>query len=115
MPEEAPNQKLNRAKKAACEILAKAGYKIEKTSNQIFCVQAMRAAEWRVIAIGITEFVDCHWFLQQIKALEKLPADSVFIQKEVWIRQSGEHNFNLYFWKANKWVNEDLDPIAKFN
>jgi hypothetical protein len=116
MPDKAITQKLNRAKKSACEILSKAGYKIEKTNNVTFCITAMRESEWRIIAVGIKDIIKCNWFDMQRKRLEKLPSPSPqLIKKEIWIREQGEHNFKIFSWENNQWVNEDWELTDIFN
>jgi len=109
------NRKLNTAKKTACSILERAGYKIEITNNNIFCITAMRKSEWRIIAIGIEEIIKCHWFRNQIKKLERLPNPSPdTINKEIWIREEDGYNFRLYFYENGQWVDEDLNPVNIF-
>lgn len=107
-------RQLNRAKKTACEILRSAGYRIERASNDIYCVVAMRDAEWRAIKIGLHSIIECPWFLKEIKKLENLPCpDPRAIKKEIWLRERGVHNFIQYYWKDNRWFNED-GQIVRF-
>jgi len=114
--EKSLNKKLNTAKKSARNILKRAGYKIEITNNDIFCLSAMRKSEWRIIAVGIEEIIKCRWFKEQIKKLEKLPNPSPeSIHKEVWVRDGGEYNFKLYFYENGQWVDEDFNPVNIFN
>lgn len=101
-------KQLNRAKKSACDILRQAGYKVEKASNDIYCVIAMRDAEWRAIKIGVLSIAKTPWFLREIKKLETLPCpDPKTIKKELWLRDRGEHNFMQFYWHNNKWHGED--------
>ena len=109
MPEESIKQQLNYAKRTAGDILLKAGYKIEKASNQTFCLTAMRDAEWRIIAIGTRPLIRCEWFKKQAGKLERLPTpDPKIIRKEIWIKEAGEHKFSIFCWKNNQWISEDL-------
>lgn len=115
MSEEPMKKQLNTAKKSACSILEKAGYKIERASNNIYCIVAMRDAEWRAIKVGIKAILPSAWFLNEIKKLERLPCpDPKTIKKEVWIREKGEQNFCLYFYENNVWVDENLNPVNIF-
>lgn len=115
MPEEAIKKQLNTAKKSACGILKKAGYKIERASNEIYCIVAMRKAEWRTIKVGIRPILSSAWFLGEVKKLEKLPCpDSKTIKKEVWIRGKGEHDFRLYLYENDIWIDEDSNPVDIF-
>ena len=116
MPEKAVNKQLNTAKGAACKTLADAGYKTERAHNLTFCILAARAAEWRIIAIGIEAIVRCQWFVEQVKRLEQYPCPNPqTIQKEVWIRGEGEHAFRQFTWKENHWIDENLEPASIFN
>jgi hypothetical protein len=116
MPEKAVNKKLNTAKGAACKTLIDAGYKTERAHNQTFCIMAARAAEWRVIAIGIEAIIGCQWFAEQVKRLEQYPCpNSQAIQKEVWIRGEGEHAFRQFAWKDNCWIDENLKAATFLN
>lgn len=115
MPENSSKWQLNEAKRKACSILRSAGYKVEKSQNQTFCLTAMRDAEWRVIAIGMRNIIKCPWFLTQIKNLERLPTpDPKTIKKEIWIKEPGEQNFYLYHWFDGKWVDENLEQATCF-
>jgi hypothetical protein len=116
MPEKAVNKQLNTAKGAACKTLIDAGYKTERAYNLTFCILAARAAEWRIIAIGIEAIVKCPWFIEQVKRLEQYPCPNLpVIQKEVWIRGEGEHAFHQFTWKESRWINENLEPASIFN
>ena len=112
MSEEAIKQQLNKAKKAACVALFKSGYEIEKASNDIYCVMAMRDAEWRAIKVGILSVVKCQWFLDGVKKLEQLPCpDSKHIKKEVWLKQKRSRDFIQLYWKNNQWFTREGKPI----
>jgi len=115
MSEETNRKKLNTAKKAVASILSKAGYKIELTSNNIYCLDAYRHSEHRIIAVGIKEILKTIKFKEQIKRLEKLPnpAPNV-ITKEIWIRGDEEHGFRQYYFKQEYWENEDFDKVNIF-
>ena len=116
MSEEAVKKQLNKAKTVACTILARAGYKIEKANNSTFCLTAARDAEWRVIAIGTRPIIKCTWFMEQVKRLEKFPAPGGnVLQKEVWIKGGDEHGFRQFYWKDNRWVDENMEPANIFN
>ena len=113
MSDESIAKKLRRAKEMACTILMKAGYRIEKTHNATFCLTAMRESEWRIVAIGIREALKSKLFDEQRKKLEFLPVpDPRLIQKEIWIRETGEHNFKIYIWKNNAWLDEEMKPAV---
>ena len=115
MPEEAIKKQLNTAKKSVCIILQKAGYTIERASNSIYCVVAMRPTEWRAIKVGIKPIIASKWFLDEIRKLERLPCpDSKTIKKEVWVRDQGEQNFCLYSYENNVWIDEDSNPVDIF-
>ena len=115
MSEEPFKKQLNTAKKSACNILRKAGYTIEKASNNIYCIVAMRGVEWRAIKVGTSSVLSSKWFLDEIRKFERLPCpDPRIIKKEVWIREVGSHNFYLYFFENNQWIDEDFNPVGVF-
>lgn len=116
MPESTVKKQLNRAKQAACQTLNKAGYKIERASNDIYCVVAMRDVEWRAIKIGTEQLQACLWFKKEVKRLERLPCpDSTKIKKEVWIRSQNERGFCQYSWNGLQWINEDGESALALN
>ena len=108
MGEDPVKKQLNRAKKNACKVLSVAGYKIERASNDIYCVVAMRDTEWRAIKIAIPSIIKCAWFLEEIKRFERLPCpDTKCIKKEIWLRKTNEQAFVQLHWENNKWFTED--------
>lgn len=116
MPEKAINKKINRAKKSAYDILSKAGFQIEIASNKIYCIDAYRKSEHRIIGIGIEEIMKSQWFKAQIRKLEKLPNPAPGVtSKEIWIRKKGEHNFQQYSYENGQWLNEDSEKVEIFN
>ena len=116
MPENPVKKQLNNAKKTACNILIKAGYKIERASNDIFCIIAMRGTEWRAIKVGVKPMITYPWFIEEVKKLERLPCpDQEKIKKELWIRAIGEHEFSRYSYENKQWYDEDFNPINIFN
>lgn len=116
MSEESIKKKINTAKKNACDILAKAEYKIEKASNKTFCINAARKSEIRFIVVGIEEIVNVPWFKEQIKNLEKWPNPAPAVtSKEVWIRGQGEHGFKKFCYENHQWIDENFDPTDIFN
>jgi len=107
MSEEAIKKKLNKAKNAVCRILKSADYSFEKTSNNIYCIDAARDTEYRKIAIGIAEIKNCLWFKTQVKQLAEYPNPAPEVtSKEVWIREGGEHDFRVYYLKKNTWIDK---------
>ena len=114
MGEDPVKKQLNTAKRSACVILKKAGYTVERASNDIYCIVAMRGAEWRTIKVGLDSIIKCPWFIKEIKRLERLPCPDR-IKKEVWVRVGREHNFKLYFYEHVQWFDESYNPTRDFD
>ena len=116
MGDEAMQKKLNYAKKAVEKQLQKTGYKTECTSNKIYCIDAYHFSQHRIVAVGIREIVSGMQFKSQIRQLEKLPNPAPFVtSKEIWIKEPGEHNFKLYYYRNRTWIDEDFNPTKIFN